>query len=84
VTVSATDADVGANGQVGYSIVGGNTGGVFAVGESTGVITTVAPTCSDVQQLYELEVAATDRGDPPRSTQTVVNVTVRDALRSRS
>lgn len=77
-TVVATDSDLGANGQVRYSIVAGNDDGTFVIDSTTGSIRTATATCSDVVPRYSLTINASDRGDPPRSSQTVVNVTVID------
>ncbi len=64
-TVQASDADAGQS--LSYSIIGGNTGGTFAINPATGKITVNDPKLLDIEQVNApivLTVAATDNGSP--------------------
>eukprot|EP00731_Ephydatia_muelleri_P025870 Em0017g953a len=75
VKVTATDLDVGVYGVVTYSITGGNMGGVFAINQSTGQLSTLVLINRSVL-VYTLNLMAVDGGSPPRSSVTVATVTV--------
>ena len=70
ITVHASDADEGANGEVTYQL---DDNSVFEINETTGEIYVVSYL---LPQLYILTVNATDSGDEPRSSQTFVYVRV--------
>lgn len=60
-TVAAMDPDWGSNGQVVYSIIGGNGGNKFHLDPKTGELT--AKTLDrEVQAKYQLQIAAQNRG----------------------
>lgn len=74
--VTATDADVGINAKVTYSLT--MTFALFKIDSDTGKITTTAPLNREVTAEYKLEVLATDRGTGSRQGQAELVVTVED------
>ena len=74
VTVTATDEDSGANGNVAYALVSSsNPGTAFGVDASTGVITVANALDYETLTSYDLEVTATDG---TTTSTTIVNVVV--------
>ncbi len=73
-TVIAGDVDAGQS--LTYSIVGGNTGGAFAINATTGAITVVAPAALnyEVIQSVALIIRVVDNGNPALSAQATVTV----------
>ncbi|XP_033109345.1 cadherin-23-like, partial [Anneissia japonica] len=80
VTVTAKDEDEGANGEVVYSIIGGNDGGVFTIDQQSGTILTVQLLSEQNPQVFtfDLVVMAMDEGDDPLSSTTVVSIKIND------
>ena len=77
-TVVATDADWGANGDVTYSITGGNVGNKFSIDMHTGQLSSRLLD-REVKDRYLLIIAAQDRGTPsPRQGFCNITVTVDD------
>jgi len=77
-TVVATDADSGANGDVTYSITGGNVGNKFSIDLHTGQLSSRLLD-REVKDRYFLIIAAQDRGTPsPRQGFCNITVTVDD------
>lgn len=82
-TVHATDADIGSNGNIQYSIIGGNPD-KFYINAQTGVIHLLTSLDREIVSTYTLTVKATDGGiinsnDTDRKTATTnVTVTVLD------
>ncbi|XP_049837416.1 fat-like cadherin-related tumor suppressor homolog isoform X3 [Schistocerca gregaria] len=78
--VGASDPDVGAGGQVQYSLVGGAGDGdeAFSVDRLSGAVRTAAPLDFEERQVHTLVVRARDRGAPPLSSSTTVVVEVVD------
>ena len=82
-TVSATDADAGQT--ITYSISGGADAARFAIGSTSGVVTFAAapdfeaPADADANNVYQVIVAATDNGNPPKSATQTLTVTVTNA-----
>ena len=77
VTVTATDADFGINGEVRYSITGGNTGNAFAIDPVTGVISVATALNHTILSSYTLTLTATDQAaNNPRTdiTTQVINI----------
>lgn len=74
--VTATDLDDGDNANVKYSIIGGNTGGAFAINTESGELFVQKGIDREKQDSYKLIIRAQDLGDPPKSntTQVVINV----------
>ena len=73
-TFQCTDADTGANGQIGYSITGGNIGGAFLIDPVTGVMR-VAGLLILPQNItsnpYQLTIKCSDHGVPILSDTTL-------------
>ncbi|KAK7485090.1 hypothetical protein BaRGS_00023630, partial [Batillaria attramentaria] len=80
VQVSATDADIGSNAVVTYSLVTDdpNDPGKFTVDASTGDITVSGTLDFESFSAYVLEVTATDQGTPPLTGSTTVSITITD------
>ncbi|XP_039607150.1 protocadherin Fat 4 isoform X1 [Polypterus senegalus] len=78
VQVIATDADEGVNGQVRFSITGGNNNGDFRIDTVTGVISVAKSLDREKQPSYSLLVQATDRGSNPKTDTTIVDVVLLD------
>ena len=76
IHVSATDADSGLGGVVEFSLTGGNGTSRFAVNSQNGEVSLNNP--YKLQAFYHVQVTATDKGSPPRSSSADVFVTVRD------
>ncbi|KAM7351502.1 dachsous cadherin-related 1 isoform 2-T2 [Cochliomyia hominivorax] len=73
-TIVATDLDEGANGEIMYTIIGGNTGNKFSLDIHSGELT-ARPLDREQQSRYILQIQATDRGSPI-SYQGHCNITV--------
>ena len=79
IKMTATDADVGANGAVTYVITEGNEGGKFRVAETTGEVTVAGRLDRETQDRYVLTIVATDTGaDVQLSSSAQVSITVTD------
>ncbi|XP_046548571.1 LOW QUALITY PROTEIN: protocadherin Fat 4-like [Haliotis rubra] len=74
-TVSCPDADVPPNNNVVYTITAGNTGSVFAIGSTSGVVTVNAGLDAETLSAYSLTVQASDG---TLTTDVIVTVTVSD------
>ena len=78
-TVSSTDADVGTNALVAYTIKGGNEGNHFAIHQLSGQIsTTNFPIDFEMDTNFSLVVCATDGGMTPLTSTAVVFIEVID------
>nr|XP_010963363.1 PREDICTED: LOW QUALITY PROTEIN: protocadherin-16 [Camelus bactrianus] len=75
LTLRATDPDLGANGQVTY---GGVSGESFSLDPDTGVLTTLQALDREEQEEINLTVYARDGGLPPLLTHVTVRVAVED------
>lgn len=77
-TMTATDQDAGAAGQVRWSIVAGNTGNAFAIDANTGEVRVNDASKIDFESnpTFNLTVRATDRGTPAMSgdSSLVINL----------
>ncbi|EYB82088.1 hypothetical protein Y032_0367g37 [Ancylostoma ceylanicum] len=71
ITLKATDADSGLNGDVNYAI--NPPSAVFGIDYHTGVVQTIAPL---TESLYELDVEAFDHGDPKQTDVTRLIISV--------
>ncbi|XP_028314891.1 protocadherin alpha-8-like [Gouania willdenowi] len=81
LTVKASDADEGANGEVEYSLrskVRGITPEIFEINSKTGKITVKRALNYEEKQMYEIKVLAADRGAVSLSTLCNVVVKVED------
>ncbi|KAM4544779.1 protocadherin Fat 3 [Odontesthes bonariensis] len=72
--VTALDKDNGINGQLTYTIEAGNTGGVFAIDNATGLIFTAKNLDFTSVGFYTLTVRATDSGFPPLMATASVRI----------
>ena len=82
VTVSATDADLGANSEVSYSLSELQSEDIknnFAINEISGQLKVVRQLEYTQGEIYEISVIATDHGQRPQSSQVLVKVTVEDS-----
>jgi len=75
--LQATDADEGANAELVYSFA--EDAAPFRLDPSTGAITATTPLTAETGRVFRLGVVARDRGNPPRSTQGLVEVRVGEA-----
>ena len=75
-TVTASDADVGVNGEFDYVV--GEGYGRFDVNASTGVVFTTATLDREARDVYDVEIVAKDRGNRSLSSSTRVRVSVLD------
>ena len=73
--VTATDADIGTNGQIIYMIVSGGDGKFF-INRSSGEIRTITPLDSKVKGFYKLNITARDMGGLYVQQAATVEVTV--------
>lgn len=78
LVVSATDADVGQNAQITYSLGSPEETPEFAVNPQTGAITTTKPLDREMVSGYLLTVTAKDGGLPSLSDTTDVEISVTD------
>ncbi|XP_077987043.1 cadherin-23-like [Glandiceps talaboti] len=76
VKIEATDGDGGAAGIVVFDIVAGNDDGKFRINGTTGEIFLAQAVDTEVVTRYNLTVRATDRGDPPESTDVEVEIEI--------
>uniref|UniRef100_A0A8C4R1J8 Cadherin domain-containing protein n=1 Tax=Eptatretus burgeri TaxID=7764 RepID=A0A8C4R1J8_EPTBU len=74
----ATDADLGRNSEITYSIPGGSGHGCFAVDPLSGELRTTRPLDREEQPTFNVTVLVTDSGLPPLSAVVLVGVTVID------
>ncbi|KAL0101976.1 hypothetical protein PUN28_018495 [Cardiocondyla obscurior] len=76
-TVAATDFDEGKNGEISYSIVGGNIGAKFALDPTTGVLF-MSNLDRETVPKYVLTISAKDKGKPSREARCNLTVIVLD------
>ncbi|KAM9846402.1 protocadherin Fat 3 [Aulostomus maculatus] len=74
--VTALDKDNGINGQLTYTIEAGNTGGVFGIGNSTGLIFIARDLDFSSVGFYTLTVRVTDSGFPPLMATASVRISL--------
>ena len=78
VTILATDADLGSNAEITYSIIGGNTQQMVELNLNSGVISVSGDIDRERLASFSLTVQASDAGDPSRSATAEVVITVDD------
>ncbi|RXM31136.1 Protocadherin Fat 4 [Acipenser ruthenus] len=78
IQVVASDADEGTNGQVRFSIIGGNANNDFRIDSVTGMISVAKQLDRETRSSYSLVVQAADRGSSPRTDITKVNIVLLD------
>ncbi|XP_072519612.1 protocadherin Fat 1 isoform X1 [Salminus brasiliensis] len=74
--VTALDKDKGQNAEILYSIESGNHGSSFTIDPLLGIIKVAGELNSHQRSQYELEVKASDKGEPPLSVFTTVSIKV--------
>lgn len=82
VQVHAADLDKGENGTVTYSLESGTEHG-FSIDSMSGNITALVEFDREVQSIYRLRVSASDRGQPPLTSTTIVTVEIGDVNDNR-
>ncbi|XP_022092788.1 protocadherin-16-like [Acanthaster planci] len=75
-TVSAQDQDSGTFGRVTYSILSGNSQGIFSVADESGVITLIGTLSRQQQSLHFLEVSAVDGGGQSSLDNAQISISV--------
>lgn len=78
IQVFASDADEGTNGQIRFSISGGNTNSDFRIDSVTGMISVAKQLDREARTSYSLVVQAADRGSSPRVDRATVNIMLLD------
>ncbi|KAK4886122.1 hypothetical protein RN001_002393 [Aquatica leii] len=73
-TIVAIDLDSGINGEISYSITGGNTGNKFGIDLHSGELT-ARSLDREAHSRYHLSITAQDHGNPP--LQGICNITIR-------
>jgi Cadherin domain len=79
VQFRATDADLGVNSEVTFSVAAGNRRDTFHVDPSSGVLYLHRPLDFEEISVYHLNITASDGGNPRLSTTIPFNVRVLDA-----
>lgn len=76
--ITATDADQGINSEIVYSLINEPSNGKFRINPNTGVLTASQSLASDNGRIIHIHVSATDKGNPPRSSVGLVEISVGD------
>ncbi|XP_055849639.1 protein dachsous [Episyrphus balteatus] len=76
--VSATDADQGINGEILYSLINDATANKFRINPNTGMVSATQSLASEHGRLLHLEVMARDKGNPPQSSISLIEIRVGD------
>ncbi|XP_074037726.1 dachsous cadherin-related 1 isoform X2 [Leptinotarsa decemlineata] len=76
--VSANDVDEGTNAEIVYSILNDNSYGKFRINPNTGILTTTQSLASNKGKVSYLNILATDKGNPPRSSTGLIEIMVGD------
>ncbi|XP_064606055.1 LOW QUALITY PROTEIN: cadherin EGF LAG seven-pass G-type receptor 2-like [Liolophura sinensis] len=79
IQITASDLDIGKNGQIFYTFDSGNDGnGDFEIDRTLGIIRTAKKLDREKVANYKLIAFAVDMGVPPKSTSVAVNVEIED------
>ncbi|ELT88200.1 hypothetical protein CAPTEDRAFT_144602, partial [Capitella teleta] len=82
--LQATDEDVSRNAMIKYSMRptrGDQHAGIFSVDQTLGTVTLDSDVVRIVDyELYSLNVTASDRGSPPKSTTAILNIVVNKSI----
>ena len=76
--VQAADKDAGENSEIAYTITSGNLEAVFDINHLTGEVFLSKPLNYERTQKYTLNITADDRGNPPKSTVSLLSIYVID------
>ena len=76
--VPATDRDSTSNSELRFTILSGNNGNNFALGEETGVISVAGYLDRETQPFVTVDVRVVDQGTPQFTASATVNITVSD------
>ncbi|XP_075697796.1 cadherin-23 isoform X1 [Rhinoderma darwinii] len=79
--VLARDPDAGTNGEVSFSLTGGNVNLLFEIrttNNTYGEVYLVKPLDRELQEVHSLKIQASDKGSPPRRTDYTLTVNVMD------
>ncbi|XP_077464626.1 protocadherin alpha-8-like isoform X18 [Stigmatopora argus] len=79
--LNGTDPDEGPNGEIEYSLaktLKKNVYGVFQVDKSTGVLRVIGNVDYEENDVYKLDIEASDRGTPPLTGECRVIIKIRD------
>ncbi|KAM4702929.1 cadherin-23 [Rhinophrynus dorsalis] len=79
--VLARDPDAGNNGLVTFSLIAGNTGGLFEIRTTNttyGEVFLIKTLDRELQEQYTLKIQASDSGSPPRRTDHTLTLNVLD------
>jgi protocadherin-16/23 len=80
--ISAKDADHGTNSEIVYSLVSDGSYSKFRINPNTGILTATQSLASEKGKIVYINVLATDKGNPPRSSTGLVEIVVGDILES--
>ena len=75
---TATDEDIGLNGDIIYTINSGNFGTKFKLGQFDGNLTVIGTLDFETLKFYSLEILAIDRGTPPRTGTGMITINITD------
>ena len=78
LSVFATDLDEGENGEILYSLEEGEGSRFLQIDPNSGVISTKTKLDREEESMFRINVIATDKGSPPKSSQALVEITVID------
>jgi VCBS repeat-containing protein len=78
VTIAALDPDAGQT--LTYSILSGNTGGMFSINSTTGEVTFAGSPDFELQNLYSLVIRVTDNGATPLFNDTNLDVIINNVF----
>lgn len=76
--VTAKDADEGINAEMVYSLINEDTHRKFRLNPNTGILTTSQSLASENGKNIHLKVMATDKGNPPKSSIGLIEISVGD------
>ncbi|XP_062507613.1 protocadherin Fat 3-like [Corticium candelabrum] len=78
ITVLAIDEEEGVNGKISYSIIDGNSQGLFAINSFSGLLMTVGSLDRETAEEHTLTIAAIDGGKPSLNATATVEIRVLD------
>lgn len=76
--ILAKDADLGTNSDIVYSLVNDGLYGKFRINPNSGILTATQSLASENGKVIHINVVATDKGNPPRSSTGLVEIIVGD------